>query len=84
LERKLVNCVFDLKGDTAALLVFFVNDKNSTDLNFSHFFCALGLKMSGRQLLHVEKDDQVIRHNNNKTCETKEKIIRKAFLFKTL
>jgi hypothetical protein len=26
-----------------------VNDKNSTDLNFSHFFCALGLKMSGPQ-----------------------------------
>jgi hypothetical protein len=25
------------------------------------------------QLLHVEKDDQVIRHNNNKTWETKEK-----------
>jgi hypothetical protein len=59
-----------------ALLVFFVNDKNSTDLNFSHFFCALGLKMSGpqqSQLLHVDKDDQVIRHNNNKTWETKEK-----------
>jgi hypothetical protein len=36
------------------------------------------------QLLHVEKDDQVIRHNNNKTWETKEKSIRKAFLFKTL
>jgi hypothetical protein len=33
--------------------------------------------------LHVEKDDQVIRHNNNKTWETKEKSIRKAFLFKT-
>jgi hypothetical protein len=31
------------------LLVFFVNDKNSTDLNLSHFFCALGLKMSGPQ-----------------------------------
>jgi hypothetical protein len=46
------------------LLVFFVNDKNSTDLNFSHFFCALGLKMSGPQqwqLLHVEKDE-VIRN----------------------
>jgi hypothetical protein len=26
----------------------------------------------------------VIRHNNNKTWETKEKSIRKAFLFKTL
>jgi hypothetical protein len=25
------------------------------------------------QLLHVEKDDQVIRHNNNKTWETREK-----------
>jgi hypothetical protein len=36
------------------------------------------------QLLHVEKDDQVIRHNNNKTWETKEKNIRKAFLFKAL
>jgi hypothetical protein len=36
------------------------------------------------QLLHVERDDQVIRHNNNKTSETKEKSIRKAFLFKTL
>jgi hypothetical protein len=36
------------------------------------------------QLLHVEKDDQVIRHNNNKTWETKEKRIRKASLFKTL
>jgi hypothetical protein len=36
------------------------------------------------QLLHSEKDDQVIRHNNNKTLETKEKSIRKAFLFKTL
>jgi hypothetical protein len=36
------------------------------------------------QLLHVEKDDQVIRPNNNKTWETKEKSIRKAFLFKTL
>jgi hypothetical protein len=36
------------------------------------------------QLLHVEKGDQVIRHNNNKTWETKEKSIRKAFLFKTL
>jgi hypothetical protein len=33
------------------------------------------------QLLHVEKE---IRHNNNKTLETKEKSIRKAFLFKTL
>jgi hypothetical protein len=48
----------------------------------------LGLKMLGPQqwqLLHVEKDDQVIRHNNNnnKTWETKEKSIRKAFLFKT-
>jgi hypothetical protein len=55
--------------------------------NFSHFFCELDLKMLGPQqwqLLHVEKDDQVIRHNNNKTWETKEKIIRKAFLFKTL
>jgi hypothetical protein len=31
------------------LLVLFVNDKNSTHLNFSHFFCALGLKMSGPQ-----------------------------------
>jgi hypothetical protein len=30
-----------------------------TDLNFSHFFCELGLKMLGPQqwqLLHVEKD----------------------------
>jgi hypothetical protein len=35
------------------------------------------------QLLHVDKDDQVIRHNNNKTWETKKKSIRKAFLFKT-
>jgi hypothetical protein len=37
------------------------------------------------QLLHVEKDDQVKRHNNNnnKNWETKEKSIRKAFLFKT-
>jgi hypothetical protein len=24
-----------------------VNDKNRTDLNFSHFFCELGLKMLG-------------------------------------
>jgi hypothetical protein len=34
-----------------------------TDFNFSHFFCELGLKMLGPQqwqLLHVEKDDQVI------------------------
>jgi hypothetical protein len=35
-------------------------------------FCELGLKLLGPlavqwQLLHVEKDDQVIRHNNNKT-----------------
>jgi hypothetical protein len=69
------------------LPVFLVNDKNRTDLNFSHFFCKLGLKISGPQqwqLLHVEKDDQVIRHNNNKIWETKEKRIRKAFLFKTL
>jgi hypothetical protein len=29
------------------LLVFFVNDKNSPDLNFFALFCALGLKMSG-------------------------------------
>jgi hypothetical protein len=70
------------------LLVFLLNDKNCTDLNFSHFFCELGLKMLGPQqwqLLHVEKDDQVIRHNNNnnRTWETKEKSIRKAFLFKT-
>jgi hypothetical protein len=69
------------------LLVFLLTDKNCTDLNFSHFFCELGLKMLGTQqwqLLHVEKDDQVIRHNNNnnKTWETKEKSIRKAFLFK--
>jgi hypothetical protein len=57
-----------LKGDTAAS--FLVNDKNCTDLNFSYFFCEMGLKMLGPQqwqLLHVEKDDQVIRHNNNKT-----------------
>jgi hypothetical protein len=50
-----------------------VNDKNRTDLNFSHFFCELGLKISGHQqwqLLHVEKDDQLIRHNNNKTWES--------------
>jgi hypothetical protein len=69
------------------LPVFFVNDKNRTDLNFSHFFGELGLKILGPQqwqLLHVEKDDQVIRHNNNKTWETKEKSIQKAFLFKTL
>jgi hypothetical protein len=48
---------------------------------FLALFCELGLKMLGPQqwqLLHVEKDDQVIRHNNNKT---KEKSIRKAFLF---
>jgi hypothetical protein len=65
------------------LPVFLVNDKNRTNLNFSHFFCELGLKMLGpQQLLHVEKDDQVLRHNNNKTWETKEKSIRKAFLFK--
>jgi hypothetical protein len=66
---------------------FLVNDKNRTDLNFSHFFCELGMKILGPQqwqLLHVEKDDQVIRHNNNKTWETKEKSIRKAFLVKTL
>jgi hypothetical protein len=74
------------------LPVFLVNDKNRTDLNFSHFFCELfvnffcelGLKMLGPQqwqllhvestffvnflnLLHVEKYDLVIRHNNNKT-----------------
>jgi hypothetical protein len=76
-----------IKGDTAPLPVFLVNDKNHTDLNFSHFFCELGLKMLGPQqwqLLHVEKDDQVIRHNNNKTWEAEEKSIRKAFLFKTL
>jgi hypothetical protein len=38
------------------------------------------------QLLHVEKDDQVIQHNNNnnKTWETKEKIIRNAFLLEKL
>jgi hypothetical protein len=42
-----------------ALPVFLVNDKNRTDLNFSHFFGELCLK-SGRQLLNVEKDDQVI------------------------
>jgi hypothetical protein len=45
---------------------------------FLALFCELGLKMLGTQqwqLLHVEKDDQVIRHNNNKTWE-----IRKAFL----
>jgi hypothetical protein len=36
------------------------------------------------QLLHVEKDDQVIQHNNNKTWATKEKSIQKSFLFKTL
>jgi hypothetical protein len=29
------------------LTVFLVNDKNRTDLNFSHFFCELGLKMLG-------------------------------------
>jgi hypothetical protein len=29
--------------------VFLVNDKNCTDLNFSHFFCELGLKMLGPQ-----------------------------------
>jgi hypothetical protein len=50
------------------------------DLNFPHFFCELGLKLSveGRQqwqLLHVEKDEQVIRlgkhklHNNKTICE---------------
>jgi hypothetical protein len=71
------------------LPVFLVNEKNHTDLNFLHFFCELGLKMLGPlavqwQLLHVEKDEQVIRHNNNKTWETKEKNIQKAFLFKTL
>jgi hypothetical protein len=36
----------------------------STNLNVPHFFCELGLKMLDRQLwqlLHVEKDDQVIR-----------------------
>jgi hypothetical protein len=69
------------------LPVFLVNDKNRTDLNFSLFFCELGQKMLGPQqwqLLHVEKDDQVIRQNNNKTEETKEKSIRKAFLFKTI
>jgi hypothetical protein len=72
------------KGDTAALPVFLMNDKNRTDLNFSPFLCELGLKMLGPQqwqLLHVEKE---IQHNNNKTWETKEKSIRKAFLFKTL
>jgi hypothetical protein len=31
------------------LPVFLVNDKNRTDLNFSHFFCELGLKMLGPQ-----------------------------------
>jgi hypothetical protein len=31
------------------LPVFLVNDKNCTDLNFSHFFCELGLKMLGPQ-----------------------------------
>jgi hypothetical protein len=60
-----------LKGDTAASW-----RQISTDLNFPHFFCELGLKMLGRQqwqLLHVEKDEQVIRlgkhklHNYNKT-----------------
>jgi hypothetical protein len=35
-----------LKG---ALPVFLVNDTNCTDLNFSHFFCELGLKMLGPQ-----------------------------------
>jgi hypothetical protein len=47
----------------------------STDLNFPHFFGELGLKMLGRQqwqLLHVEKDEQVLQlrkhklHNNTK------------------
>jgi hypothetical protein len=51
----------ELKGDTAALPVFLVNDKNRTDLNFSHLFCKVGLKISGPQqcqLLHVEKDQR--------------------------
>jgi hypothetical protein len=63
------------------LPVFLVNDKNCTDLNFSHFFCQLGLKMLGPSAVaafHVEKDDQVIRHNNNKTWKSKEKSIWEA------
>jgi hypothetical protein len=48
------------------LPVFLVNDKNCTDLNFSYFFCEM-LGPQQWQLLHVEKDDQVIQHNNNKT-----------------
>jgi hypothetical protein len=55
-----------LKGDTA--------DKKLYRFKFLALFCQLGLKMLGPQqwqLLHVEKDDQVIRHNNNKTWETK-------------
>jgi hypothetical protein len=91
ISRKFSDIFFEyfsvfLKGDIP-LPVFLVNDKNCTDLNFSHFFCELGLKMLGPQqwqLMHVEKNDQVIRHNNRKTWETKEKSIRKAFLFKTL
>jgi hypothetical protein len=58
---------------------------------FLALFCELGLKMlvpQKWQLLHVEKDDQVIQHNNNnnnnKTWETKEKIIRNAFFFEKL
>jgi hypothetical protein len=58
-----------------------VNDKNRTNLNFSHFFCELGLKMLGPQqwqLLHVEKDEQEIINNLG------DQSIRKAFLFKIL
>jgi hypothetical protein len=61
------------------LPVFLVNGKNCKDLNFSHFFCELGLKMLGPQqwqLLHIEKDDITI----TKLGETKEKSIWKAFL----
>jgi hypothetical protein len=40
------------------LLVFLLNDKTCTDLNYLALFCELGLKMLGPQqwqLLHVER-----------------------------
>jgi hypothetical protein len=76
----------ELKGDTAAS--FFGEWQKSYRFKLA-LFLWIGSENVGPsavqwQLLHVEKDDQVIRHNNNKTWETKEKSIRKAFLFKTL